>query len=86
MDRMEKIESKIQEKVTGQTHESFQQWLSHPFTKALLLQLELDGEELRNSWSLGQFSAEEQVRAQGQAFYILGLTSEIHSLWGDDDA
>jgi len=66
--------------VSQATADDIRQWLTHPLTKAVLTRLELDSEELRDQWVLGNFSNEEQHKAQGQAMYIIGLASDIRTI------
>lgn len=69
----------------GITPEDHSSWLAHPCSKLLLTTLKLDFHNLTNSWSLGNFTDDEQLKAQGQAFYIMGLEDDIRHMLADQN-
>lgn len=80
MERTEQLENKLVELVEQGSREDFVQWLHSTFTQALFVRLDLDQEELRDYWSLGHYTNDEQVKAQGQAEYIVGLIYDIKTI------
>ena len=84
MDQIEKLESKqrsLLEKVSKDDHIN---WLSMPSTKAMFIQFEIDQEQLRELWAAGQYGDVENLKAQGQAYYILDLEQKIKEMLSDD--
>jgi len=69
----------------GITPEDHSSWISHPCTKVLLKGLDLDEGNLEQSWKLGNFDARDEARAQGQAFYIMGLREDIRHMLADQE-
>ena len=65
------------------TPEDHSSWLSHPCSKVLKWGLELDLLNLQECWALGNFDERENLKAEGQAFYILGLREDIQHMLTD---
>jgi hypothetical protein len=83
MDQTEQLQSKVQEILAGITPEDHSSWLAHPCSKLLETALKLDLHNLQMSWSLGHFDEAENLKAQGQAFYILGLQDDLRHMLED---
>lgn len=84
MDQIEKLESKqrsLLEKVSKDDHIN---WLSTPSTKAMFIQFDIDQQQLREMWSMGQYNETEGWKAQGQAQYIMDLEQKIKEMLSDD--
>ena len=79
---LEKKESKLKELQARISKSAFQQWLSSNSTKALLMQIEIDREELTEHWAAGRYNDVENQRAIGQSDYMLGLPFVIKELGG----
>jgi hypothetical protein len=80
-----KLESKQKDLLAGASKDDFSLWLSSPLTKAFLIQLEIDEYDLCQNWSLGRYSDESQIKAQGQAHYIAALREAIPTMWSDSN-
>ena len=80
---MELLEQKQNHLLETVSPSDFINWLSMAPTKALFLQLQLDQEELRELWSSGRFTEDEQLKAQGQSFYLLDLEAKIRGMLND---
>ena len=80
MQKSDKLQSKIREILESLTPEDHQLWMSHPCTQITLLSLELDKTNLEESWALGQFDDRENLKAQGQAFYIMGMDQDMRHM------
>jgi len=83
--KLDSLESQLQETRSKISRDAFGQWLRSKSTKALLLQLAIDSEDLKDNWSRGSFSEDESIKAQGQTQYIDGLQELIHEI-GPDNA
>ena len=79
----DKLQSRIQDRLATVSDEEHQQWLTSPCTKALLDLLERDRIDLTMGWQLGNYDEKDGQKAQGQAFYILGLQEDIVSMKAD---
>ena len=84
--KIENLENQLQEIRSKITIDTFEQWLRSKATKALILQLMVDKEELQGDWSAGSYNEEESLRAQGQAQYIEGLISLLPEIGPTRDA
>lgn len=83
---MHKLESKIKEHLEKVNKDTYIQWLVHPCTKALLLQLELDQEEIKENWAHNRYTENDnEAQAKGQVAYILGLDVTIRSMKEDEN-
>jgi len=80
MEKAEKLQSKIQSNLEGITPEDYSSWLAHPCSKVLFATLDLDEENLRTGWQLGEYGKRQEAQAQGQAFYILGLRDDLRHM------
>lgn len=69
----------------GITPEDHSSWISHPCTKVLLEGLDLNEGNLEQCWKLGNFNKRDEARAQGQAFYIMGLREDIRHMLADKE-
>ena len=71
MDKLEKLEMKQLNLREAMTEEGFKEWLESPYTKAFLLQFEIDLEDVnRQVWN---FSAEQYEAIKCQVAYIEGI-------------
>ena len=84
--KIDNLEHQLQEIRSKITIDTFEQWLRSKATKALILQLMVDEEDLKENWSHGTFNEEESLRAQGQSQYIIGLINIIPDLGPTRDA
>lgn len=85
-DRMRRLESKIAELLEKVNKDTYIQWLSHPCTKAVLIQLELDQEEIKDNWANNRYTeGDNEAQAKGQVAYILGLDVTIRSMKEDEN-
>jgi len=78
--KIELLELKQKALLESISKEDFANWQSFAPTRALFIQFEIDQEELRENWSLGVYTENEQLRAQGQSFYILDLENKIREM------
>ena len=83
-DKLNKLESNQQEQLSRVTPDDFSNWLGASATKALLLQLEIDLEDLKENWVYSKYNKDEEKQARGQANYIVGLMNTIKTLKSDD--
>ena len=79
-ERMKKLEKQLAEILERVNKAEFIQWLASPCTKAILIQLQLDSEQLMYGWANGRFGKRDGLKSEGQAAYALGLAEEIKSL------
>lgn len=86
MERMEQLASNQATLMEQASPDDFTNWKAHPLTKALLLKLEADSEEVRDLWSRGHFPDDTQLKAQGQAMYIMNLIEDIKAFNVERDA
>ena len=81
MQTLERLESQQTELIESYSYDDYLLWKSSPITKALLKQFEIDAEQLRESWAgLAWKEREDELRAQGQAFYLEGLEEVLKAL------
>jgi hypothetical protein len=79
--KIEKLESKLKEVQSRISKEAFIQWSASATTKALLLRLQIDSEDLKDCWAARHFEDDgEETRAQGQVAYIDELPLVIKEL------
>lgn len=74
------MHNSLEEMLEGVSHDDFTFWLSHQCTKALFLKLNIDLEELREHWSLGNYDEIQNLRASGQAFYLMSLEADLRTM------
>jgi hypothetical protein len=79
-DKIENLENQLAELRSKITRDTFDQWLRSKSTKALILQLAIDAQDLKDNWSNGSYDEDEQLRAQGQTQYIGGLIELIREI------
>lgn len=82
--KLETKETALEELRSSISPDSWAQWLNCGPTKALLMQLDIDSEDLKDNWAKGRFSEVEQVKAQAQAEYIDGLPHVVRALGVND--
>lgn len=81
MDKIEKLEAKVSNLKEAATQEGFKDWLELPYTKILLLQMQIDLEELGQNWR--NYDNTEHVQAKAQAQYIEALPYIIEDMLDD---
>ena len=81
--KLEILEAQLEELRASISPDVWIQWRSSGPTKALMLQLDIDLEDLKDNWAKGRFNDREGVEAQGQAAYIDGLDAVFYNLGGD---
>lgn len=83
-ERINKLEKALQNLLSKINKEDHVEWLSLPSTRALQLQMRIDGEELRERWATAQYSGTGLDRAQGQAEYIDSILVTMREFYNDD--
>lgn len=83
-ERIAKLEQALQNLLAKINKEDHVNWLTLPSTRALQLQMRIDGEELRENWALAQYSGPMLDRAQGQAAYIDSMLVTMREFYQDD--
>jgi len=70
--RLESLERKQAELLSGISPDAWVRWKATGPTKALMLQFEIDAEELSSHWRNGEFveNTDKEKKAQGQAEYL----------------
>ena len=83
--KIEQLRSKLKEAQSRISKDAFSQWTSSATTKALLIRLEIDLEDLKECWADGLFDDKKLVAAQGQAAYLSDLPYIIKALGAFED-
>lgn len=83
-DRIERLEARQASLLERVSPADFENWLQMDATKASFVQFEIDSEDLREKWASGCFNEREELKAQGQALYLLLLEETIRRMKSDD--
>lgn len=83
-ERIAKLEQALQNLLAKINKEDHVNWLTLPSTRALQLQMRIDGEELRENWAQARYEDPWLTRAQGQASYISNLLVTMREFYQDD--
>ncbi len=86
MERLQKLESLQAEELSRVPADEVQQWISMPMTKALLLQIEIDREQLKELWEQGNYPDERtDAHCRGQSEYASNIKEYIQKGMKFDD-
>ena len=83
--KIERLESQLAEVQAKISKTAFEHWLHSASTKALMLQMEIDSENILDNWKNSRYIGEEEPKARGQADYIDGLIAIFPDLRGNDN-
>lgn len=74
--KLNKLESQQSEILGKVSKEDYIAWKSSAFTKALILQLQIDAQEVKDNWMSGRYGPEQVELARGAGIYADTLEHE----------